>query len=97
MKTPVGLVVRDPPAAQDEDSPRRPKESLQCESPSPSEAPSPQRRPRAATAAGALVPSAALTPSDFYGGQYSDCFWNIGVINGKSANIAYPHAGAHEA
>jgi hypothetical protein len=45
---------------------------------------------------GAPVPAGAgSTLPDLYGGKFSNCFWNIGVVNGGTINIAYPDAGAN--
>jgi hypothetical protein len=32
---------------------------------------------------------------DLYGGKGSTCFWNVGVVNGDTINIAYPDADAN--
>ncbi len=45
--------------------------------------------------AGVVAVAAASTLPNLYGGKYSTCFWNIGVINGGTMNIAYPDASAN--
>lgn len=67
-------------------------------------------RPKAALAAAAVVAAAAagaplapaapvarpaLSVTDLLNGEFSDCFWTAGAINGKKLNIAYPDAGAN--
>jgi hypothetical protein len=39
--------------------------------------------------------AAAYTIPNLYGGTDSTCFWNIGVVNGGTINVAYPDAGAN--
>lgn len=52
--------------------------------------------PAAAAALLACVaPANAYTMPDLYGGKDSTCFWNVGVVNGGTINIAYPDAGAN--
>lgn len=60
------------------------------------------RRWRAITAPAAVIAllacaasANAYTMPDLYGGKDSTCFWNVGVINGGTINIAYPDAGAN--
>jgi hypothetical protein len=43
----------------------------------------------------APAPAQALSASDLVNGEFSDCFWSIGAINGGKINIAYPDAGAN--
>jgi ATP-dependent protease HslVU peptidase subunit len=65
--------------------------------------PAAPRRWRALAASSAAVvallacaaPSDANALPDLYGGEDSTCFWNIGVVNGGTINIAYPDAGAN--
>jgi hypothetical protein len=47
----------------------------------------------AGSATAATPPSPRDTPD--FSGQFSDCFWSVGAINGGSLNIAYPDAGAN--
>jgi hypothetical protein len=42
-----------------------------------------------------VAPAGASTLPDLYGGKDSTCFWNIGVVNGGTINIAYPDADAN--
>jgi len=53
--------------------------------------------PTAAVAAlvACVAPASAQSLPDLYGGTDSTCFWNIGVVNGGTINIAYPDAGAN--
>lgn len=55
--------------------------------------------PAASAAVVALLacaaPAGANALPDLYGGTDSTCFWNIGVVNGGTINIAYPDAGAN--
>ena len=44
---------------------------------------------------GLVGAAAAYTLPSLYGGKFSTCFWNIGVVNGGTINIAYPDAGAN--
>lgn len=49
-------------------------------------------------AAAALIATSvahAYDLPDLYGGKGSTCFWDIGVVNGGTINIAYPDAGAN--
>ncbi|HET9104289.1 MAG TPA: hypothetical protein VFN55_13125 [Solirubrobacteraceae bacterium] len=39
--------------------------------------------------------AAAYSLPELYGGRDSTCFWNIGVVNGGTINIAYPDADAN--
>ena len=41
------------------------------------------------------APAGANALPDLYGGTDSTCFWNIGVVDGGTINIAYPDAGAN--
>jgi hypothetical protein len=46
--------------------------------------------------AGLAPPAGAQQPAtSLIGGRFSDCFWRVGVINGRTNNIAYPDAGAN--
>src|SRR5690348_10468761 len=58
---------------------------------------------RRAAMGAVLLTVAAVHPSaahaydlpDLYGGTGSTCFWNVGVVNGDTINIAYPDADAN--
>lgn len=47
----------------------------------------------AGATAGAAGSDRRDTPD--FSGEFSDCFWSVGAINGGSLNIAYPDAGAN--
>jgi hypothetical protein len=53
--------------------------------------------PLTVAAAALLMTSAAgaYDLPDLYGGKGSTCFWNVGVVNGGTINIAYPDADAN--
>ncbi len=49
-----------------------------------------------ASPAGAVTAGqSGLTAGDLINGEFSDCFWVAGAINGGKRNIAYPDAGAN--
>ena len=48
-----------------------------------------------AASLGLAVAAVAYTLPNLYGGKFSTCFWNIGVVNGGTINIAYPDASAN--
>ncbi len=49
----------------------------------------------AAPAPGATARPSGLSASDVLYGEFSDCFWTAGAINGGKRNIAYPDGGAN--
>ncbi len=48
----------------------------------------------AVSAIGAPAAPRSVIPN-LYGGRFSTCFWNVGVVNGGTINIAYPDANAN--